>query len=758
MEKLLSVCIIAKNSDSTIENCLKSVYNIADEIIFVDTGSTDKTIDIAKKFTDKIYNFNWEDDFSKARNFSLEFATSKYILIIDSDEELSNPNELISTLNNLDDNIGGLLIKVNSFKVNPSNQIEKMSTDLLRVIANHPEIRFKGRIHEQVFDSITKNGLKIEESNIVINHSGYNLDEVEFKIKQERNLKLLKLALEEDPSNLYLLNHLAKTLVALDSREDAIKIFKIVIEKSQDIGTYTIESMNYLTSLFIQEKNFTDAIKCAEKSLTSISNQVLPHFLLGEIHYFTNRYDIAYQNYKKCLSLLQNESSFSSNIIGQSHIPLEKIHFKIGETLTALAIYDDAIESFENGLSNNPTDVFCLLGIVNVLIKTKKLELAQAFFTQVKNIHPENELVKDIDNRFFQKNQPTIQPINSNKGIKPLLSLAMIVKNEEEFLEGCLQSVQGIADEIIIVDTGSSDKTIEIAKKFTNNIFHFEWIDDFAAARNEAIKHCTGDWIFYLDADERLNVSNQNAFINFIKEIPQNIGGVNCIIESRHYKLDDDTEVHRGGYPRLFRNLGFPKIEFRGRVHEQISPSLLEQGMSFINSDILIEHLGYNQDREVMEQKVKRNYKLLLQHIQEQPTNGYAWYQLGQTLAQMKLNKEAEEAVRFAIDCKNLSKSVMASAAATLSQITGNQKKFEEALHWAEISLENASDQIYASHLKAFALLYLNRYSEAESLFREILVKINRKKGMPMSGFDIEIPTDIIIKGLDKAINKNANI
>ena len=757
MEILLSVCIIAKNSESTIENCLKSVYNIADEIIFVDTGSTDNTINIAKNYTDKIYNFTWEDNFSQARNFSLEQAKGKYILILDSDEELSNPNELINTLNNLDDNIGGLLIRVNSYKINPNNQVEKMSTDLLRVFLNHPEIRFKGRIHEQVFDSIVSLGLKIENSNISIYHSGYNLNANDLKIKQERNLRLLKLALEEDPTNLYLLNHLAKTLVALGSIDDAIKIFKIVVERSEDVGTYTIESMNYLTSLYIQSKKYEDAIKCAEKSLSKLPNQVLPYFHLGDINYYQHKYDIAYQNYKKCLSLLQNENSVS-NIIGQSHIPLEQIHFKIGETLSALAIYDDAITSYENGLSNNPTDVFCLLGIVNVLIKTKKLELAQAFFTQVKNIHPNNEFVKELDNRFFQKNQPINQPFNKNYSKKALLSLAMIVKNEEEFLEGCLQSVQGLADEIIIIDTGSTDKTLEIAQKYTNNIYHFEWIDDFAAARNEAIKHCTGDWILYLDADERLKVTNKNAFLNFIKELPGDIGGVNCIIESRHYKLDNDTEIHRGGYPRLFRNLGFPRIEFRGRVHEQISPSLLEQGMSFVNSDILIEHLGYNQDREVMEQKVKRNYKLLLQHIQEQPTNGYAWYQLGQTLAQMKLNKEAEEAVRFAIDCKNLSKSVMASAAATLSQLTGNQKKFEEALHWAEVSLENAPEQIYAAHLKAYALLYLNRFSEAETLFREILKKINRQKGMPMSGFDIEIPTDVIIKGLEKAINKNANI
>jgi len=334
----------------------------------------------------------------------------------------------------------------------------------------------------------------------------------------------------------------------------------------------------------------------------------------------------------------------------------------------------------------------------------------------------------------------------------------MIVKNEEMFLEGCLESVRDVVDEIVIVDTGSTDKTLEIAQKFNAKIYHFQWIDDFAAARNESLKHCTGRWILYLDADERLKIDNPKAFREFLEQLPDDIGGINCIIQSEHWKLDGDSEVHRGGYPRLFRNLGYPRIQFRGRVHEQISPSLLENNKSFINSDILIEHLGYNREREIMEEKIKRNYRLLLQHVKEEPTNGYAWYQLGQTLAQMRLIKEAEEAIRLAIQCGNLSKSVMASASATLAQLTGNQKKFEEALKWAEISLENAPDQIYSMHLKAYALLYLNRFEEAEQLFEKILIKQNQKRGMPMAGFDIEIPQEVILKGLEKARNKDSKI
>ncbi len=89
-----------------------------------------------------------------------------------------------------------------------------------------------------------------------------------------------------------------------------------------------------------------------------------------------------------------------------------------------------------------------------------------------------------------------------------MLSVCMIVRDEEKVLSRCLKSVEGIADELIVVDTGSKDNTITIAKDFDARVFHFEWCDDFAAARNESLKHATGDWILQIDADEELPASS----------------------------------------------------------------------------------------------------------------------------------------------------------------------------------------------------------------------------------------------------------
>ena len=92
------------------------------------------------------------------------------------------------------------------------------------------------------------------------------------------------------------------------------------------------------------------------------------------------------------------------------------------------------------------------------------------------------------------------------------LSVCLIVRNEEALLENCLKSVSQLADQLVVVDTGSTDKTLEIARSFNAEIYHFKWCDDFAAARNESIKYATGDWILWIDADERLSEASVPAF------------------------------------------------------------------------------------------------------------------------------------------------------------------------------------------------------------------------------------------------------
>lgn len=135
------------------------------------------------------------------------------------------------------------------------------------------------------------------------------------------------------------------------------------------------------------------------------------------------------------------------------------------------------------------------------------------------------------------------------------LSVCLIVKDEEEFLPGCVASVQD-ADELVVVDTGSTDGTVEIAESFTDQVFHCEWTDDFAAARNFAKQQATGDWIYSIDADH----INETPF----DEIWAEIARIEADHEVASIRINDHHDV-----AWLFRN--DPDIFWTGRVHETLN-------------------------------------------------------------------------------------------------------------------------------------------------------------------------------------------
>jgi glycosyltransferase involved in cell wall biosynthesis len=206
----------------------------------------------------------------------------------------------------------------------------------------------------------------------------------------------------------------------------------------------------------------------------------------------------------------------------------------------------------------------------------------------------------------------------------PRVSVCLIVKNEERFLAQCLKSVRSLARQIIVVDTGSTDRTVEIAREFGAEIHAFAWCDDFAAARNAALQHATGDWILMLDADEELPESQHPRLLSDIRN-PDTIA----------YRLPlvnvGQEREGRSFVPRLFRNL--PGACFTGRIHEQVFASLLPRakvwGLKTALGSAELLHHGYTQQLLRDRNKVERNLKLLRAAIQENPDDANLLMNLG---------------------------------------------------------------------------------------------------------------------------------
>lgn len=207
------------------------------------------------------------------------------------------------------------------------------------------------------------------------------------------------------------------------------------------------------------------------------------------------------------------------------------------------------------------------------------------------------------------------------------ISLCMIVKNEERFLAQCLRSVADVVDEINIVDTGSSDRTIEIARSFNANIIERAWRNDFAWARNESISLATKRWIFFLDADEELTLESKPA-LRKLRDVSayHDAVWVRCHNRSDDYRGTGDMSH---ALIRIFPNA--PEIRFRGLIHEFPCVAGSVTGLNAAISPISIVHYGYLKDVVAARNKGQRNLDIVRAAAQAEPDDPFHWFNLGNT-------------------------------------------------------------------------------------------------------------------------------
>lgn len=205
------------------------------------------------------------------------------------------------------------------------------------------------------------------------------------------------------------------------------------------------------------------------------------------------------------------------------------------------------------------------------------------------------------------------------------LSVCMIVKDEEKRLPTCLESIRPVVDELIIVDTGSTDKTYSIARDFGATLFSHPWSHDFSEARNFSLSKASGEWILYVDADEILSpVSKVDVQTLLNRDM---VEGYYVIIESvSDEEITFDTTVHPS--LRLFRNR--PEYRFEGALHEQIAPGILKAGHGKLAfSDLRLLHFGYDSRDVHNKAKLSRNRDILLAELRKDPHNSFNRYNLG---------------------------------------------------------------------------------------------------------------------------------
>jgi tetratricopeptide (TPR) repeat protein len=299
---------------------------------------------------------------------------------------------------------------------------------------------------------------------------------------------------------------------------------------------------------------------------------------------------------------------------------------------------------------------------------------------------------------------------------KATVSLCMIVRNEGHQLAECLRPVAGLFDEIIIVDTGSTDNTREVARQFTPQVFDFPWCDDFSAARNESLKHATGDWIFWLDADDRIspeNVKKLASCLNQLNGRPYAIF-MNTACSTR-YECEGASLIT---HTRLFRR--HPELKWRGRVHEQLRPEVASLGLVPVWCDVQIDHTGY-QDQSLQHRKLQRDLRLLRMDFATDPDDASTLIHLGLTYFHLGRYAPARTYLERLLTRTTEPSDHLRQVFGALTTMLMREGKIQEAIHLFDRALAifpTAADLLY---LKAECLYDLDRFAEAAEVLSRII-------------------------------------
>lgn len=301
--------------------------------------------------------------------------------------------------------------------------------------------------------------------------------------------------------------------------------------------------------------------------------------------------------------------------------------------------------------------------------------------------------------------------------------MAMMVKNEEEFLEEALISAKGLVDELVVVDTGSSDRTVEIAQAHGAEIYHYRWQDDFSDARNETIRRSKGKWVLILDADERVKIDPERIayFRKGLQEYLSEGPYIGISVDVVNTRLDGSV---MNSLPSLRI---FPRCEevcYRNRVHNQISLKDKDQEMQLKLCDFMqIQHLGYDPVVYEKRKKSARSLPLIQKMLVDEPDNMVYKFYEGREYVILKEHHKAVESLESAVlgileDKHGYFAETMKTLLTAYEQVDADP---ERVILFTDMAIEREPEQPDFYLFKGFAQSNLERKREAIESLQEAL-------------------------------------
>jgi GT2 family glycosyltransferase/Flp pilus assembly protein TadD/glycosyltransferase involved in cell wall biosynthesis len=466
---------------------------------------------------------------------------------------------------------------------------------------------------------------------------------------------------------------------------------------------------------------------------------------------------LAYQQKDKNSAVAYfNKALESDPGFGEAYTNLGTIQWEEGQVR-------EALENYERGFILYPTDFDVATIYHSAVTALGEFQRARSCVQAAAGLHPHNKKIRYmlIDIFIQQGNfseainaieeavakfgiadgildaalkiRDQLGPIQIKKlSKKPAVSLCMIVKNEEPYLAKCLASVKPVVDEMIVIDTGSTDRTKDIAKIFGAQVFDFEWGEDFSQARNFSISKASGDWIFIMDGDEVLSSLDYETFKNIVQKSPRSVVAYSivtrnyCALANSFGWVPNDgkyekEEASLGWIPsvkvRLFH--GKDRILFEGAVHEMVEPVLKRIGIPIKACPIPIHHYG-RLNKEKLERKGEKYFEIGKKKLEAMGHDLGALRELAVQAAVLGKNEEGIALWQRFLSL-DPSPALASEAFVNLGTIYSRLGKHEDALQASKRASELTPDMKEARNNFALAKFYLGYVEEAIPVFEKLL-------------------------------------
>lgn len=400
----LSLCMIVKNEENTLSRCLESVKDIVDEIILVDTGSTDSTVEIAKSYGAKVFFYKWDNSFANARNYSLSKASKDWILIMDADDELvkEDKDKVAFLINNEENKLNAYLGETLSYsgELKSYNIYSNLN---IRFIRNGKGYKFIGDIHEQI-----KPGSEDEKKQVFLGlvdirfyHYGYLNETIIKKDKRKRNMDIIEKMLKNDPNNAFMLYNMGVEYSAKGDYSEALNYLNKAYKNFIPAAGFGSKLILKMISCNEYLNNLDECLKLIEVGQEYYPACTEYEFCKANIFYKKRKYLSAIDSAKKCISM--GESPVLLREV--SGIATYKSYYLLGIIAYDVGDYDDAYDYLNIALKINSKLTDALFKVSEILFKKN---------TNIKQIQSQLEIYFDtidedtyflLSKIFYQQNK-----------------------------------------------------------------------------------------------------------------------------------------------------------------------------------------------------------------------------------------------------------------------------------------------------------------------------------------------------------------